>query len=53
MADTKGLRLIGYGLSAVTILVTVVAAVVVVDATRLIRKAPTVHAAVGPEGAAF
>jgi hypothetical protein len=53
MADTKSLRLIGYGLSAVTVLVTIVATALVVDATRLAWKAPTVHAAVGPEGAAF
>jgi|EndMetStandDraft_4_1072995.scaffolds.fasta_scaffold152917_3 hypothetical protein len=44
MADTKSLRLIGYGLSAVTMLVTIVAALLVVDAARIMAE-PTVHAA--------
>ena len=49
MADTKSLRLIGYGLSAITMLVTIVAALLVVDATvdaTLIAMEPaSVHAA--------
>jgi hypothetical protein len=53
MADTKSLRLIGYGLSAVTVLVTIVATALVVDAAWVTWKAPTVHAAVPSEGAAF
>ena len=53
MADTKSLRVIGYGLSAVTVLVTIVATALVVDATRLAWKAPAVHAAVPLEGAVF
>jgi hypothetical protein len=45
MADSKSLRLIGYGLSAVALLVTIVAAVLVVGTTRGIMELPTVHAA--------
>jgi hypothetical protein len=43
MADSKSLRLIGYGLSAVALLVTIVAAVLVVGAGTM--ELPTVHAA--------
>jgi hypothetical protein len=45
MADSKSLRLIGYGLSAVALLVTLFAAVLVVGATRRTAELPTVHAA--------
>jgi hypothetical protein len=45
MADTKSLRLIGYGLSAVTMLVTLVAALLVADATRIIVEPTAVHTA--------
>ena len=41
----KSLRVIGYGLSAVALLVTIVAAVLVVDATRGTMELPTVQAA--------
>ena len=45
MTDSKSLRLIGYGLSAVTMLVTIVAALLVADATRTAVEAPVVYAA--------
>jgi hypothetical protein len=45
MADTKSLRLIGYGFSAVTVLVTIVAALLVADATRIEVTPPIVQAA--------
>jgi hypothetical protein len=45
MADTKSLRLVGYGLSALTILVTIVAALLVMDAARIIVEPSTVQAA--------
>ena len=45
MADAKSLRLIGYGLTAVTMLVTVLAAALVVDATLTQAGSPTIHAA--------
>jgi hypothetical protein len=45
MADTKSLRLIGYGLSAITVLVTIIATALVVDATRVAMEPTTVHAA--------
>jgi hypothetical protein len=51
MADTKSLRLIGYGLSAVTMLVTIVAALLVAEATRIMVEPPAAHAAVSREAA--
>lgn len=45
MADQKSLRLIGFGLSAVTVLVTLVATLVVVDATRTAIEPAATHAA--------
>jgi hypothetical protein len=51
MPDPKSLRLIGYGLSAVTMLVTMVAAVSVVDTTKAPATAPPTHAALRLEAA--
>jgi hypothetical protein len=45
MADSKSLRLIGYGLGAVTLLVTLAAAALVLDATLIAADRPTVYAA--------
>jgi hypothetical protein len=45
MADTKSLRLIGYGLGTATLLVTLVAAALVMDAALIAADPPTVHAA--------
>jgi hypothetical protein len=45
MADTKSLRLIGYGLSAVTLLVAIVATMLVVSSMPAAMERPFVHAA--------
>ncbi len=45
MADQKSLRFIGFGFSAVTATVVLVAALVVVDATRSTSGQPAVVAA--------
>jgi hypothetical protein len=44
MADQKGLRAIGVGLSAITAAVTLVAALLVADATRSAADLPPVAA---------
>lgn len=45
MANAQSLRRIGYGLGAVTVLVSLVAAALVVDATRTTAQPPTVQVA--------
>jgi hypothetical protein len=45
MADSKSLRLIGCGLGTLTVLVTLVAAALVSDATLIAADPPAVHTA--------
>jgi hypothetical protein len=49
MADTKSLCLIGYRLTAVTALVSIMAMTLVMNETRITAERPTVHAAIQPE----
>ena len=44
MADQKGLRVIGFGFTAVTAVVTLVAALLVADATRSAPEGPALVA---------
>ena len=45
MADQKGLRVIGFGFTAVTAVVTLVAALLVADASRSVPESVAVAAA--------